>query len=75
MKILNIKNKNFDKILNNLLLQRKKKLQTKNFSVSKIIDDVKKNGDRALKKYERKFNKNSIIKPSANQISKSILSL
>ena len=40
-----------------------------------IIKDVKKNGDKALLRYERKFNKNSTIVPSKKQISKSILSL
>ena len=40
-----------------------------------IIDDVKKNGDKALLKYEKKFNQNKIIVPTANQISQSIKSL
>ena len=56
MIILSNKDKNFDKLLESLLLQRKKKLGSKNISVSKIIHDVKKNGDKALLKYE-KFNK------------------
>ena len=43
--------------------------------VKKIINDVKKNGDKALLKYERKFNKNNIIVPSEKQINKSIKSL
>ena len=51
MKILNYKSKNFDKLLDNLLLKRKKKLQSNSVSVIKIIQDVKKNGDRALLKY------------------------
>ena len=41
-------------------------------SVSKIINDVKNNGDRALIKYEKKFNRNKTIAPSFKQISKSI---
>ena len=44
MKILYIKSKNFDKLLENLLLQRKKKIQSDSFSVTNIIEDVKKNG-------------------------------
>ena len=75
MKILNSKSKNFDKSLNNLLNKRKKKLKLSSVSVTKIINDVKKNGDKALLKYERKFNKNNIIVPSAKQINKSIKSL
>jgi len=75
MKILNSKNKNFDKLLENLLLQRKKKIQSDSVSVTNIIKDVKKNGDKALLKYEKRFNQNNIIIPSTKQIKKSINSL
>ena len=75
MKILNSKSKNFDKLLENLLLQRKKKIQSDSVYVSNIIKDVKKNGDRALLKYEKRFNQNNIIIPSTKQIKKSINSL
>ena len=37
--------------------------------------DVKKNGDKALLKYEKKFNKNNVIVPTTKQINKSIKSL
>ena len=75
MKILNINSKNFDKLLDNLLSKRKQKLKASSVSVTKIINDVKKNGDKALLKYERRFNKNNIIVPSVKQINKSIKSL
>ena len=75
MKILNSKSKNFDKLLENLLLQRKKKIQSDSVSVTNIIKDVKKNGDKALLKYEKRFNQNNIIIPSAKQIKKSVNSL
>ena len=75
MKILYSNSKNFDKALDNLLLQRKSKVQSNFVSVTKIIKDVKKNGDKALLKYEKKFNKNNIIVPTSNQILKSIRSL
>ena len=75
MKILNSKNKNFDKILNNLLEKRRKKIQSGTVSVSSIIRDVKKNGDKAILKYEKKFNKNKIIKPSSKQVLRLIKSL
>ncbi len=75
MKILNSKSKNFDKLLENLLLQRKKKIQSDSVSVTNIIKDVKKNGDKALLKYERRFNQNNTIIPSSKQIKKSINSL
>ena len=75
MKILNSKSKNFDKLLDNLLLQRKKKIQSDSVSVTNIIKDVKKNGDKALLKYEKRFNQNKVIIPSTKQIKKSINSL
>ncbi|MDC2998265.1 histidinol dehydrogenase [Candidatus Pelagibacter sp.] len=75
MKILNSKSKNFDKLLKNLLLQRKKKIESNSVSVTNIIKDVKKNGDKALLKYEKRFNQNNIIIPSSKQIKKSINSL
>ena len=75
MKTLNSKSKNFDKLLENLLLQRKKKIQSDSVSVTNIIKDVKKNGDKALLKYEKRFNQNNVIIPSLKQIKKSINSL
>ena len=75
MKTLNSKSKNFDKLLENLLLQRKKQIESNSVSVTNIIKDVKKNGDKALLKYEKRFNQNNIIIPSSKQIKKSINSL
>ena len=63
MKILNSKSKNFYEILDNLLNIRKRKIQSNSVSVKDIILDVKKNGDKAVIKYEKKFNKNKIIIP------------
>ena len=75
MKILSSKLKNFDKTFETLLLKRKAKVQISSVSVTKIINDVKKNGDGALLKYEKKFNRNVIIKPNQKNILKSIKSL
>ena len=75
MKILISTNNNFDNSLNKLLLQRKKKIRSNSISVTSIIRDVKKNGDKALLKYEKRFNKNKIIVPSPDQINNSIKSL
>ena len=75
MKILNSNSKNFDKVLDSLLLKRKNKVQSSSVSVIGIIKDVKKNGDKALLKYEKRFNKNTVIVPSQKQISNSIKSL
>ena len=75
MKVLNSNSKNFEKSLDNLLLKRRKKVQSNSVSVSRIIKDVRKNGDRALLKYEKKFNQNNILIPSSKIISKSMSSL
>ena len=75
MKILSNKNKNFDKILETFLSRRKAKFQINSVSVSKIINDVKKNGDKALLKYEKRFNQNKKIKPNFKEIKKSIKTL
>ena len=75
MKILNSNSKNFYKTLDSLLLQRKKKVQSNSVSVISIINDIKKNRDKALLKYEKRFNQNNIIVPASKQISKLIKSL
>ncbi len=75
MKLLLASSKKFDYDLNRLLNQRKRKIQSNSVSVSNIIKDVKKNGDKAVLKYEKRFNKNNRIIPSRKQISKSISSL
>ena len=75
IKILDSKIKNFDATLDKLLSKRKNKVQLNSVSVTKIIKDIKKNGDKVVLKYEKKFNKNNIIIPSSKQIAKSIKSL
>jgi len=75
MKVLDSKTRNFDKLLDTLLIQRKNKVQSNSVSVTNIIKDVRKNGDKALIKYEKKFNKNVVIEPSSKLIQQSIKSL
>ena len=75
IKILDSKIKNFDAALDKLLSKRKNKVQLNSVSVTKIIKDVKKNGDKAVLKYEKKFNKNSIIVPNPKKITTTIKSL
>ena len=75
MKILNTNNSNFNKSLYRLLFLRRNKVQSNVISVTKIIRDVKKNGDKALLKYEKKFNKNSIITPTSKQVYQTIKTL
>ena len=61
IKILNSKKKNFNSSLNQLLLNRKNKIKFNSNIVIKIIKDIKKNGDKALLKYEKKYSKNNEI--------------
>ena len=75
MKILNSNTRNFNKALENLINLRKNKVRSNLASVTNIIKDVKKNGDKAILKYEKKFNQNNIVIPTYKQISKSIKSL
>ena len=72
MRILSINSKKFDKGLDGILIRRKNKILSNSVSVTKIIKDVKKNGDKALLKYEKRFNKNNVIVPTSNQINNSI---
>ena len=75
MKEISAKNKNFDQLLNNFLSKRKNKFRSNYISVTNIIKDVRKNGDKALLKYEKRFNKNKTITPTSKKIKDSIRSL
>ena len=75
IKLLNSNARNFDRELEKLLFNRKSKVQASSVSVTSIIKDVQKNRDKALLKYEKKFNKNSIIVPTSKQISNLIKTL
>ena len=75
MKILNSNSKNFYKVLDQLLSIRKNKIRSSSISITNIVKDVKKNGDKALFKYEKRFNQNTTIAPTSKQISQSIKSL
>jgi len=75
MKLLNTNKKDFEKKIDYLIQKRKNKIKLNPVRVRNIIKDIKKNGDKALLKYEKKFNQNRIIIPSSKQISSSIASL
>ena len=75
LKILNSNTRNFDWELDKFLTNRKSQIKSNSVSVIRIINDVKKNGDKALLKYEKKFNNNSIIVPTSKKISNSIKTL
>ncbi len=72
MIILDSNKKNFfkelDKIINKRKIVDKNTLQT----VEKIINDVRRNKDKALVRLERKFNNNSKIIPNKKEIAKAI---
>ena len=74
-KFINCNRKNYLSILNNLFFKRQKLDQKISKIVDKIIIDIKKNGDKALINYEKKFSKNSAIITNKKTINKSILSL
>jgi len=55
IKILKLNNKNSLKALNLFLDKRKSSQKNQTLTVSKIIENVKKNGDKAVINYEKKF--------------------
>ena len=75
IKILNSTKNNFNFLLDQLLSKRKNKVLFNSEGVVKIIKDVRKNGDKAVLKYEKKFSNNNIIIPNPRNIRKSILKL
>ena len=72
MKNLDTENKNFDKILDNLLLIRRSKIKSSSAKVTNILRAVRKNGDKAVLKFEKRFSKNNLIIPSQQKITKTI---
>ena len=75
IKILDGKKNNFSSSLDNLLLKRKNKIKFNSNIVVNVIRDIKKNGDKALLKYEKKFGKNSIVVSKPREIQKQINNL
>ena len=57
LKFFNANKKNFLKKLEIIFNKRKLKQQNQSSTVKKILFDVKKNGDKAVIKYEKKFSK------------------
>ena len=58
------------------ILDKRRVIQKTNISiVSKILKDIRKNKNKALIKYEKKFTKNTRIKPTSREINKAIRSL
>jgi len=74
-KLIRLNKKNFKSLLNKITHSRNQIDTKTEFIVNKIINDVMKNGDRALIKYEKKFNNNTNIIPTNDKIKKSIKNL
>ena len=65
LKYFNANQKNFSKKLEKILNKRKLNQQSETFAVKKILNSVKRQGDKAVIKFEKKF---SNIKPSKFRI-------
>ena len=75
MKILNAQTRNFYSELDKVI-SRRNKIDAKTLkTVEKIINNVRKNKDKALVYYEKKFNNNSKIIPTKKEIDKAVKSL
>lgn len=77
IKVLNTKSKDFKKKINYYLNIRRKYSNNKITTVKKIINDVRKNKDKSIIKYEKKFNNLKYLKVnklffSKNEIEKNI---
>ena len=75
IKIIEILNKRKINELELFLKKRRSGLNVNTSIVTKIINDIKKNGNKALLKYEKKFSNNNKILPNKNEINNSIKSL
>ena len=75
MKILNANTSNFYSELDKIISKRNKIDKVTLKTVEKIINNVRKNKDKALVYYEKKFNNNSKIIPTKKEIDKAIKSL
>ena len=75
IKILDCSSLNYLSKLNIILQKRRLGSKINTNIVRKIVKDVKKNKQKALLKYEKKFSNNTKIKPTKNEINNSIKSL
>ena len=75
IKVINGKSKKYKRELVSFLDKRRSGKFVDTSIVPKIIKDIRKNGKKALIKYEKKFSKNSEIVTSANKINKAIKTL
>ncbi len=72
IKQINCNKKNYLDNLTKFLDIRRSSKKPENKIISKILSDIKKNKNKALIKYEKKFSKNIQIKPSIKEINNAI---
>jgi len=72
---LNANSRNFEKVLTKKINKRSLFSEKDYNTAKKIVLDVKKNGDKAVLKYEAKFNKNKKLKTNNKEIVKNIKNL
>ncbi len=72
IKQIDCNKKNYLDNLTKFLDVRRSSKKPENKIISKILSDIKKNKNKALIKYEKKFSKNSQIKPSIKEINNAI---
>ena len=72
IKQINCNKKNYLDNLTKFLDVRRSSKKPENKIISKILSNIKKNKNKALIKYEKKFSKNSQIKPSIKEINNAI---
>ncbi|MDC3025914.1 histidinol dehydrogenase [Candidatus Pelagibacter sp.] len=75
IKVINCKKKNYKRELLSFLDKRRSGKEVDTSIVPKIIKDIRKNGKKALLKYEKKFSKNTEIVPSKEKVNKAIRAL
>ena len=75
IRTLDCKNSNYLSKLKLILSKRRHASKTYTDKIIKIVKDIKKNKNKALQKYEKKFSQNTKLKPSKKEINNSIKSL
>ncbi len=75
IKVINCKKKNYKREILSFLDKRRSGKEVDTSIVPKIIKDIRKNGKKALLKYEKKFSKNTEVVPSKEKVNKAIRAL
>ena len=73
--ILDCKNLNYLDRLKNILNKRRFARKINTNIASQIVNEIKKNKQKALLKYEKKLSKNDKIKPTAKEIKNGLIKI